>query len=97
MKLTEYGKGCVPLLCGGGQVAAQCAEGGGPGGGAQATGDLLSELDHADVTLGEVVLERNPEVGGEAEHVVAVAVEPVEQVGRGTSTPAPVAAGVGRP
>src|SRR5512135_1943135 len=48
-------------------------------------------VDHADVTFGEVVLERNPEVGGEAERVVAVAVAPVEQVGGGTSAPARVA------
>ena len=39
------------------------------------------DLDHPDVSLDEVVIERNLEVVREAQHVVAVLVEPAQQVG----------------
>ncbi|MHB1518513.1 MAG: hypothetical protein ACYCVN_02585 [Acidimicrobiales bacterium] len=44
--------------------------------------EIFSWIDHPDITLGLVVREPNVEVGGEAQHAVALAVEPSEQVGR---------------
>jgi hypothetical protein len=48
-------------------VAADCAELFGSGEGAQATGHLLSQLDHADVSFRAVVVGGYLPVGGEAD------------------------------
>ena len=47
---------------------------------APAAGDLLLQLDHADVTLRLVVVEGDGEVMGETEHVVFVPVGAQQQV-----------------
>lgn len=67
------------MLAGGGQVAAKGQECAGAGLAAPAAGDLLLDLDHPDVAFGLVVVERDAEVGGEAQHVVAVAGQPGQQ------------------
>src|SRR2546423_1547982 len=64
---------------GGGEVAADRAEVFGSGESAQAAGDLLPELDHADVAFGAVVIGRYPPVGGEAEVVVSAVAQPAGQ------------------
>jgi len=48
---------------------------------AEATRDFLVDFHHFDVSLGGVVVERNGEVGSEAQHVIGVEVETSEQVG----------------
>src|SRR5674536_198758 len=74
------------------QVGAQSTEGLGAGHGAQAAGDLEPDLQRADVALGAVVGEWDPQVRGVAQHLVAMAVEPVEQVDvLGSSALAPLA------
>ena len=55
---------------GGGEVAADGAELLGSGEGPQASGDLLSQFDHPDFSLGGVVVEGDPRVGGEPQVVV---------------------------
>src|ERR1019366_2072378 len=56
------------------QVAADRAELPGAGEGAQAPGYFLSQLDHADVALGSVVVRWHSPVSGESQ-VVVLAVE----------------------
>src|SRR3954469_15242840 len=68
-----------------GEVGAHRGEVLGAGEGAQAAGDLLLDLDHADVTLGRVVVEGHPEVGGEAQVVLQA---PADAAGQGTVTAA---------
>jgi len=58
------------VLGGGGQVAADGAELPGAGHGAQAAGDFLPELDHADVALAAVVIRWRAEIAGEPQVVV---------------------------
>lgn len=59
----------------------------GTGLGAPRARDLLLELDHSDVPLALVVVERDVEVDGEAEHLVSVGVEAPEQVDGGVVVP----------
>jgi hypothetical protein len=80
------------LLAGGRHVAAEAAEALRASQGAPAPADLLLQLGHADVPLGLVVVERHPEVGGKAQHLLAVVVQAGQQVG-GLGA-APVAAAI---
>ena len=65
-----------------GDVAADGAEVSRSGERAPRAGDLLLELDHADVAFGLVVVERHGEVDGEPEDVGSLGVEPAQQVER---------------
>lgn len=47
---------------------------------AEATGELVLERGHADVTLREIVVEGDLEVGDEAQHLVAVGLEAGDQI-----------------
>ena len=58
------------MFGGGGEVAADGAELLGSGEGPQAPGDFLSQFDHPDFSLGGVVVEGAPRVGGEPQVVV---------------------------
>src|SRR4051794_38379795 len=91
--LGEHDEGAeevLPVFGGGGQVAADRAELGGSGEGAQAAGHLLPELDHADVALGAVVVRWYPRVAGEAQVVVrAVAQPPSKRVVLAHQLPGP--------
>lgn len=60
----------------GGEVGPNRAEPGCAGHGAHAAGDLLSDLDHPDLAFGGVVVERDGQVGREAEVVVLTVQEP---------------------
>src|SRR5438093_537275 len=62
-------------------MSAEAAEALGARQGAPAAADLLLQLGHADVPLGLVVVERHPEVGGKAQHLLAVVVQAGQQVG----------------
>src|SRR5512135_1605642 len=79
------------MLASGGQIAAERAEGCGAGHAAQASGDLLSDLDRADVLLRGVIREWHPEVHREPQDVPTQRTEPVEQVHRDRPLAAPAA------
>jgi hypothetical protein len=87
---TRRSAGSTPglLLAGGGHVAAEAAEALRASQGAPAAADLLLQLGHADVSLGLVVVKRHPEVGGKAQHLLAVIVQAGQQVGGLGAAPA---------
>src|SRR3954467_2824487 len=73
VSVGEFGEdveGSAAVLGGGRQVGPHGGEVLGAGEGAQASGDLLLDLDHADVAFGRVVVKRHPRVGGEAQIVI---------------------------
>src|SRR3954465_4343587 len=63
-----------------GEVGAHRGEVLGAGEGAHTPGDLLLDLDHADVAFGRVVVEGHPEVDGEAQIVLQA---PADAAGQG--------------
>ncbi len=72
MACGELGEGEVEVdvvFAGGGGVGANDGELLGAGEGAEAAGYFLSDLDHANVSFGEVVVERDVRAGGEREVV----------------------------
>ncbi len=83
MALEGLGEGVEEigaLLAQGVEVRADGAEGLSARQGAKAAGDLLLDLGHAHGLLGEVVGERHPGVGHEAQHIVGVGAQSVEQI-----------------
>jgi hypothetical protein len=68
------------LLGGGGEVAPEGEERFGLVDAAEAARDFLVDFHHPDVSLCGVVVERDGEVGGEAQHVIGVEVEPSQEV-----------------
>jgi hypothetical protein len=50
---------------------------------AETAGDLLLDLEHAQVTFGLVIIERHPEVMQESQYRGAMRHQPIEQVARG--------------
>ena len=83
MALESLGQGMEEisaLLAQGVEVRADDAEGLSAPEGAKAAGDLLLDLGHAHGPFGEVVGERHPGVGHEAQHIVGVGAQPVEQI-----------------
>ena len=62
------------------QVAGDAAVGGGVAGGAEAAGDFLFDLGHAEVALGAVIGERHIGVAGEAEYFGFILDEGLMQV-----------------
>ena len=46
---------------------------------APAARDLLLQFDHSDVAFGLVIVERDPEIGGESQDIVLIDVEAPEQ------------------
>ena len=84
------------VLAEGGEVAADAAEGLDAFLAAEATRDLLLQLDQAQIALGLVVVERHAKVEGEAQHVSGPATQPAGQVaGLGALGPADLAGGEG--
>ena len=78
-RLAQDDHGALAVFAGGAEVGLDVEEGFGAGVGSPAAADLLLELDHANVSFGLVVVERNGEVGGEPEHVGAVGLEPGQE------------------
>ena len=76
-------QGVDAVLSGGGKVGAHEQERVGALHGAPAARDLLLELDHAEIPLSLVVVKRHPHIVQEPQHLDPMAVQPVEQVGRG--------------
>src|SRR5680860_1463421 len=72
------------VLSQGGDVTAGGAEPFGAGHGAPAAGVLLRQLHRAQVARGLVVVERDSEVDGEPQHLLATLIEAGEQVLRFT-------------
>jgi hypothetical protein len=71
----QHAKHAQSLLAGGRDVAAHGQERLGPGQRAPAAGNLLLQLDHAQIPLGLVVVERHPKVVQEPQHLVTVSVQ----------------------
>lgn len=69
------------MFGGGREVASQGVECFGAVDAAQATRDFLVDFHDPGVSFRDVVVERDSEVGGEAQHVIGVEVETSEQVG----------------
>ena len=83
MALEGLGEGMEEigaLLAQGVEVRADGAEGLSASQGAKAAGDLLLDLGHAHGLLGEVVGERHSEIGHEAQYIIGVGAQPVEQI-----------------
>ena len=78
-QLGEHLERPQPLLASGGEVRTDCQEPLGSVASAPAAGDPPLELDHPQVPLGEVVIERNPEVVREP-HLGLALVEAKQQV-----------------
>jgi hypothetical protein len=87
--LEGHGQGAIGidgLLAQGGEVGADGGGGLRPVLGAEAAGNLLLELGHTDVALGLVVIERDIQVGEEAQNRLAVIAQSPDQiVGGGTA------------
>ena len=58
----QAGEGVVALLAHGGEIATDAAEVVRPGGAAEAAGDLLLDFEHAQVALGQIVVEGHAKV-----------------------------------
>ena len=72
------------LLVQGREAGADGGEALDPGVGAEGAGDLLLEFGHAHVALGLIVVERHAQVGDEAQHIVALLAQALDEVvGRG--------------
>lgn len=83
MALEGQGEGMEEvgaLLAQGVEARADDAEGLSARKASKAAGDLLLDLRHAHGLLGEVVGERNPMVGHEAQHIEGSGAQPVEQI-----------------
>ena len=83
MALEGLGEGVEEigaLLAQGVEVRADDAEGLSACHGAKTAGDLLLDLRHAHGLLGEVIGKGHPRVGHEAQHIVGVGAQPVEQI-----------------
>ena len=84
------------LLAHGGQIGASNAEGVSALGGAKASRDLLLQFRHPNVALGLVVIERNPRIVEEAQHIVGVSAQASEKIGCGRLLDPPASAGFAR-
>ena len=49
----------------------------------KAAGDFLLDFDHADITFGQIIVERRSEIGDEGEQMSATVAQAVKQIGRG--------------
>ncbi len=56
-----------------GNITAQAAESVGTSFAAESAGDFLFQLDHSDIPFAEIIVERNPKIGHETEHILQVA------------------------
>src|SRR4051794_32069863 len=79
-EFLEDVEGATAVLGRGGQVGPHRGEVLGAGEGAQAPGDLLLDLDHADVALGRVVVKGHAKVGGKRQVVLDA---PADAAGQG--------------
>ena len=68
------------LLANRGDVAADAAEGAGTLLSAEAAGDLLLHLEHADILLGQIIVERHPKVVHEAQRLTTILSQTGQQV-----------------
>ena len=72
---TEPRKEVKSLFAQGGQVATHAGKGAGPFLGAKGAGDFLLQFDHTQVPFGQIVIKRYTQIGGKAQHFVAVLVQ----------------------
>ena len=101
MEYAQDGERGLALFARGRQVGVQPAERLGAGHRAQAAGDLQPDLHGPDVLPAAVVGERHLKIMAVAKDLVAVAVEPVEQVdvlgSPALAPPTRMVTGIGRP
>jgi hypothetical protein len=68
------------LVCGiRGQIATNSAKGLGPSKTAETPGDLLLDLDHPQIALGEIVVKIHAKILQEAEEGLLVFAQPIEE------------------
>lgn len=78
-EVAEYFHSALFVFAGGAEVGPDVEEGVGAVLGSPAAADLLLELDHPHVAFSLVVVERDPEVGGEPQDVLVVGGQPSQQ------------------
>ncbi len=71
-RAAQPSKEIQSLFAQGGQVAPNTCKGNGPGLTAKGTRDFLLQFDHAQIPLGQIVVERHPQIGDKAQHFMAV-------------------------
>src|SRR5438445_12622716 len=76
---SQYSK---TLLAQGREIAADAAEGHRSRRRAETAGDLLLDLDHADIALRQAIVEGHREVVQEAQHRLQVLGEAIQQIAR---------------
>ena len=69
---TEALEEVESLFAQGGQVAPHAGKSAGSFRGAEGAGDFLLQFDHAHVPFGQIVIEGHTQVGGKAQHFIAV-------------------------
>ncbi len=67
------------LFAQGGQIATNSAKGLGPSKTAETPGDLLLDLDHPQIALGEIVVKIHAKILQEAEDGLLVFAQPIEE------------------
>src|SRR2546423_14169330 len=82
--MTKCREQCDALLAQGRQVTANTAEHRHSLFGAEAPGDLLLHFDHAQISLGLVVVKRHGKIEQEAQHGPFALREPIQQIARRT-------------
>jgi hypothetical protein len=80
--LTKCPEQCDPLLAQSRQVTADAAEHSHPIFGAEASGDLLLDFDHAQISLRLVVVKWDGKIEQEAQHSPFALREPIQQIAR---------------
>ena len=61
-------------------IAPNAAKEGGAGFGAEAAGDFLFDFDHADISLGLIIVKRHVEVAHKGEHFPFVLRQSIQQI-----------------
>ena len=78
--LFQGGQHSEPLLAQGREIATNAAEGHSTSRRTETAGDLLLDLDHADITLGKTIVERHGEVVQEQQHRLLVRGQAIQQI-----------------
>ncbi len=68
------------LFAQGREVSADATKGGGSGEAAKAAGNLLLDLDHAQVPFSLVIVKGHRQIGYEGQHGVLLLAQPIQQV-----------------
>src|SRR5437660_2775436 len=80
--LFQSGQHRQTLLAQRREIATDAAEGYSTSRRAETAGDLLLDLDHADITLGKTIVERHGEVVQQQQHGLLMLGQAIEQIAR---------------